>query len=82
MDNVCAGVRMSRDQQLETTVTHRFGAGQKVRFSKSFPYRNAAAGDYEVVRQLPSRNGEFQYRIKSVREPHERVAGENELERA
>jgi hypothetical protein len=35
------------------------------------------------MRQLPSSNdGEHQYRIKSTREDHERVAKESDLERA
>jgi len=30
-------------------------------------------GVFEIVRVLPSRDGEFEYRIKSIDEPHERV---------
>ena len=59
---------------------HRYKAGQKVRFSRGFPYRTAIAGDYEVLCELPSRDGEFQYRIKHLSEPHERVVKEGELE--
>jgi len=33
----------------------------------------------EVVCPLPSRDGEFQYRIKSSGEPYERVVRESEL---
>jgi hypothetical protein len=51
-----------------------------VRFTGGFPYRNAVVGDYEVMRRLPSRDGEFQYRIKSTGEPYERVVRESELE--
>jgi len=68
------------DQQLDTPTTHRYDAGQMVRFTRGFPYRNAVAGDYEVVSRLPSRDGEFQYRIKSSGEPYERVVRESELE--
>jgi hypothetical protein len=68
------------DQQLGTLPTHRYDAGQMVRFTGGFPYRNAVVGDYEVVRRLPSRDGEFQYRIKSTGEPYERVVRESELE--
>ena len=42
--------------------------------------RQAAAGPYVVIRQLPERNGEFEYRIKSAAEAHERVARESELQ--
>jgi hypothetical protein len=68
------------DQQLDTTTTHRYNAGQMVHFGGGFPYRNAVAGDYEVICRLPSRDGEFQYRIKSSSEPYERVVRESELE--
>jgi hypothetical protein len=64
-------------------MNHRYKAGQRVRFLRSFPNRNAADGTYEVTRQLPSSgDGEHQYRIKSAREHHERVVKESELERA
>jgi len=58
-----------------------FRAGQKVTFVVSFPIRSAAGGGYVVTRQLPQRDGEFEYRIKSISEPHERVVRESELAR-
>jgi hypothetical protein len=61
---------------------HRFRVGQKVQLSRGYPLRMAAAGFYEVIRQLPDDAGEFCYRIKSSREAHERVAKESELEKA
>ena len=60
---------------------HRFRLGQKVNFTRGYPYRNSAEGPYEIVRQLPGSDGEFHYRIKSVREPHERVVKESELQK-
>jgi hypothetical protein len=75
------GAFRMNDQHLNAISTHRYDAGQMVRFTRGFPYRNAAAGDYEVVRRLPSRDGEFQYCIKNSGEPYERVVGESELER-
>jgi hypothetical protein len=39
-----------------------------------------AAGLYEVLALLPERDGEFQYRIKSEREPYQRIVKELELE--
>jgi hypothetical protein len=36
-------------------------------------------GAYEVTKQLPHNGREFEYRIKSASEEHERVAGESEL---
>jgi len=62
-------------------MTHRYPLGTHVRLS--FPQRNAAAGSYEVVRQLPfSSDGELQYRIKNAGENYERVVKESDLERA
>ena len=58
-----------------------FRAGQRVRFVRGYPRRHAAEGAYEVVRRLPFGEGDFQYRIKSAREQHERVVKEQELER-
>jgi hypothetical protein len=59
---------------------HSFVTGNVVRLSKRFPARKAAAGPYEVVAQLPERDGQFQYRIKSGCEPFYRTAREDELE--
>jgi hypothetical protein len=58
-----------------------FRAGQTVRLVHGYPHRNAAEGAYEVIRQLPFGEGDYQYRIKSRREQHERVVKERELER-
>jgi hypothetical protein len=63
-------------------MTHRFRPGQRVRFTRFSPYRNAAEGSYEIVRQLPPGEGENQYRIRSEREQHERVVKESDLEAA
>jgi hypothetical protein len=59
---------------------HKFHVGQLVelRPKKSSPI-SVARGAYEILKQLPERDGELQYRIKSAVEDHERVAGESEL---
>jgi hypothetical protein len=59
---------------------HGFNTGAVVHLSKRFPARKAAPGPYEVVCQLPEREGQFQYRIKSGCEPFYRTVNENELE--
>jgi hypothetical protein len=59
-----------------------FRAGQTVRLTRGFPYRDAAEGPYQVIQQLPFGEGDYQYRIKSTREQHERVVKEGELEPA
>jgi hypothetical protein len=63
-------------------MTYKFRTGQTVRLSRSPYNRSAADGEYKIVRPLPDGGGETQYRIKSVREPHERVVRESELEKA
>jgi hypothetical protein len=44
--------------------------------------RNVPGGAYEVTKQLPHNGREFEYRIKSANEDHERVARESELTKA
>jgi hypothetical protein len=61
-------------------LSHRFAIGKMVQLSKGIPLRNAVAGPYEVLAQLPEREGEFQYRIKSAREPYQRIMKEGDLE--
>jgi hypothetical protein len=58
---------------------HKFRVGQAVQFRTTPFYMNAARGAFEVIRQLPERDGEFEYRIRNLAEPHERVARESEL---
>jgi hypothetical protein len=58
---------------------HKFHIGQAVQFRTKPYYVSAALGVFEVIKQLPERDGEFEYRIKNATEPHERVARESEL---
>jgi hypothetical protein len=57
---------------------HKFQPGQTVQLSPALS-RNVRGGAVEIVRQLPQNSGEFEYRIKSSNEPHERVVRESEL---
>ena len=59
--------------------THKFHIGQLVQLAPAIS-RNVPGGTYEVTKQLPESRGEFEYRIKSVNELHERVARESELQ--
>jgi hypothetical protein len=60
-------------------VSHKFKIGQLVRYLG----RDGALDVYQVTQLLPQAEDDvFQYRIKSVNEPHERVAREHELRRA
>jgi hypothetical protein len=59
---------------------HKFKVGQTVRFEPNTWYhRNSVPGPYEVRKQLPERNGEFEYHVKSSNESHERVARESQI---
>ena len=60
---------------------HKFRVDQRVALAAKAINRNAAGGSYVVTKQLPERAGEFEYRIKSASESHERVARESELVR-
>ena len=48
----------------------------------TLPYLARASGAYEVTKQLPHNGREFEYRIKSASEEHERVVRESELTKA
>jgi hypothetical protein len=58
--------------------SHKFHVGEIVTL-RPVVSRNAPGGAYEVIKQLPHNGREFEYRIKSASEEHERVAGESEL---
>ena len=59
---------------------HSFLTGNVVHLSKRYPPRKAAPGPYEIVAQLPERDGQLQYLIKSGCEPFYRTVKEDELE--
>jgi hypothetical protein len=59
---------------------HKYQMGQAVLYSGSFARRHVVGGRYVVVRQLPERDGDNQYRIRSEQHPHERVVTEFELQ--
>ena len=56
---------------------HKFKIGQTVFLKRSL---HVPGGAYVITKRLPERDGEFEYRIKSVNEPHERVVHESKLE--
>ena len=60
--------------------SHKFQVGDIVSLRRAVS-RNVPGSAYEVTKQLPHNGREFEYRIKSVNEEHERVAGESELTR-
>ena len=62
-------------------MNNQFRPGQTVRLVRS-SLRSAADGEFKIVRPLPDNGGETQYRIKSMREPHERVVMESDLQKS
>jgi hypothetical protein len=59
--------------------SHKYRIGQVVQLIPSIS-RNVSGGAYEVTKQMPESGGEFEYRIKSMNERHERVVRESELQ--
>jgi hypothetical protein len=60
---------------------HKFKVGQTVNYTSGAFDRGGASGTYKVTQLLPSEGDEYQYRIKSANELHERVARESQLKR-
>ena len=61
--------------------SHKFHVGESVTLRPAIS-RNVPGGVYEVTKQLPHNGREFEYRIKSANEEHERVVRESELTKA
>ena len=59
-------------------MTHKFLIGQTVLFVDP-THRHIVPETCVILRQLPESEGEFQYRIRGIHEPHERVAKESQL---
>jgi hypothetical protein len=59
----------------------KFRTGQHVNLLPPIS-RHASGGVYVVIKQLPESAGEYEYRIKSINEPYERVVRESELSKA
>jgi hypothetical protein len=58
--------------------SRKFAVGQNVTMKQS-AFHRAPTDTFEIVRLLPSEHGNPQYRIKSLRDGHERVVTENDL---
>ena len=59
--------------------THKFKLGQSVYLQPTIFNRDASSGVYAVTRQLPEKDGQFEYQIKGLSEPHERLVKESDL---
>lgn len=78
-ENGTAGAQSAgQDAQMEGE--HIYRVGEIVHFTAQVR-TTAAEGGYEITGLLPPRGEEPQYRIKNVREGHERVALQDQLSR-
>lgn len=59
---------------------HKYKVGQTVHFSGGMKYVPNVRGTYKVMRLLPSETGDRQYRIQNLKDGHERVVRESEIE--
>jgi hypothetical protein len=57
---------------------HKFEIGERLFLARSIGL-NVSGGAYVIVKRLPKHDGEFEYQIKSVTEPDERVVRESQL---
>jgi hypothetical protein len=58
--------------------TYKFKIGETV-FVEAARNSNVPGGAYVVTQKMPERDGEFEYRVRSSYEPHERVVRESQL---
>ena len=56
---------------------YAFKIGQMVEYRPTTRLTGAVPGPYQIIQRMPTEDGEFKYRIKSPREPHERIAKES-----
>ena len=55
---------------------HKYKIGQRLFLVRAV---NTPEGSYVVIKRLPKRGREFEYQIKNITEPYERVACESQL---
>jgi hypothetical protein len=61
---------------------HKFKIGQSVNYTSGPFDVGYGSGVYKITQLLPPQDDDFQYKIKSAAEPHERVVKESQLDRA
>jgi hypothetical protein len=59
--------------------SRKFAVGQNVVMKQS-AFQRAPTDTFEILRLLPAERGNPQYRIKSLRDGHERVVVESDLD--
>jgi hypothetical protein len=60
-------------------VRHKYTIGQEVEFLPGRMDFNIPRGTYRILRQLPVEANTCQYRVKNLRDGHERIMNENQL---
>jgi hypothetical protein len=60
-------------------VTHRYRVGDLVALTRRAGHFMKSESVFTVIAQLPLLGRDFQYRIKCIAEPYERVASEDQL---
>ncbi|MBD0273406.1 MAG: hypothetical protein ICV73_15940 [Acetobacteraceae bacterium] len=58
---------------------HSFAVGQRVEFVPGKFDGSAPGGTYTVVRLLPNDSSDREYRVKNIRDGHERVVRESQI---
>jgi hypothetical protein len=62
--------------------SHLYNIGEMVTFDPRGASLRGPLGIFSVLAQLPREGSDFQYRIKSENESHQRVAAEHQLMRS
>jgi hypothetical protein len=68
------------DRDQPVSATHLYEIGQPVKLKNGFGGKNFSAETYRVTCKLPTSGGLPQYRVRSEKEPYERVAAQDLLE--
>ena len=63
---------------MSAVATHKFKIGESVFVNDV----RAPPTPFVVIKRMPERGGEFEYRVRSSYEPHERVVRESQLRAA
>jgi hypothetical protein len=80
---VPAATRPIQSIAMEDAVSsHRFKIDQSVNYTSGPFGVGNGSGVYKITQLLPPEGDDFQYKIKSAGEPHERVAKESQLDYA
>lgn len=61
---------------------HLYKVGETVKFDPRSGNMRNPSGLFSVIAQLPPLGSDLQYRIKSAKEPHQRVVSEHQVTRS